>query len=336
MVMDKIGLQEYESFSALNQFGKCEKLYQLSHDPTKMASGRFAATIIGSAIHRTIQTLHEEGALFDIEALLRDKVEEAILEREYEPVQWGAKSPYDKEGRIQKALRILTVYWNFNQNIQLRSSERWFFLEVDAGGPIHIRGRFDQIITDSKNSLIVRELKSGADAPDLQVLERDLQIPMEAYALRHGYIALNDIPYIPRDDANFHVHEWEPTDDKHIFKCKLCDLNVEHVGKFPDKVIYYDLGGLDPGLTAWKSGDRTPKRSPEIEFTFDVENWKVFQERLAYSLYRLMEAKCTGHFVATGCHGAMSPCDGCQYAAHCNSRVATVRTKILNPMEESE
>jgi RecB family exonuclease len=329
-------IREYESFSALNQFGKCERLYELAHNPKVAAKGRFAATIMGSAVHKTIQALHEGGGLFDIEALLRDKVEDAILEKEFEPVQWGTKAPYDKEGRIKKALRIVTVYWALNQGVDIRSSERWFFLEIQLGNEtVHLRGRFDQIISDKNGHLIVRELKTGADAPDPQVLERDLQIPLEAYSLKHGLIALEDVPYIRRDDPNFHIHTFEPTADPTVFECSMCHMKAEKVGRYPDSVIYYDLGGLDPGKREWDGGSLQPKRNPEIEITFSDANLETFKVRMVYALSRMLAAKRSGVFYPTGCHGVMSPCDGCQYANHCNAQVATLRTKIFNPMKEA-
>jgi hypothetical protein len=315
---------KYYSYSGIQKFHRCPRAYELGRNPEVKARERFAATVMGGAVHEAIRQLHQNPG-FGIEPLIRENVEMIIAENDQVPVKWGEKAPYDKEGRIGKAIRMVTVYWALNQGIDLRSSERWFFLTLDAegvtGSPIQIRGRFDQLIADD-NRLMVRELKTGADAPDIEALKRDWQTVLQGYALKNGIMALADnLGYVSEKDENYHVHDFKQNGlDPRRFVCSLCGLEGEKIGEYPAKIVYYALNNLDPGKKDFEMGSVTPKQDPEYIITPDSESYEGTVRDIIHAVRAIQVAEKDGHYPRTMLTGYQSPCEGCMVSDHCDGR----------------
>ena len=240
----------YLSFSTISTLFTCERraLYR-SDQKQYIPFKRGPAMLVGKAVHVAIDAIHKEPEYDPIvEFDQAFEFEEAASEV---PIDWGklGRDSYVKDGRT-----IMEWYWMFNgpkaiRPVQLRSSERWFFLPIimPDGTVEWIRGKFDQLI-DYKGKLAIRELKSGKQPPNIEELARNPQIILQALAMKEGFVATgDDVPYIAITDEAYHIHDFEPIEgEPELHRCKHCQLEVRKFGRFPAIAIYYHLRGLIP------------------------------------------------------------------------------------------
>ena len=193
-------MKKYLSYSSLQEFAACpRKTHYRKHPVTYPPLSRKPSLILGSAIHKTIADLHtqdnpETDLCFDLNfEMVENEINKA-------PIDWGKRG---RDYYVARGRKMAHWYWHLNSDIDLRSSERWFFLQI--GGDMHIRGRFDQLIVQD-GKLVIRELKSGMK-PDVAALEYDPQTLIQALALKQGFVAVDtDIPYISEDEKGIEIH----------------------------------------------------------------------------------------------------------------------------------
>jgi len=250
-------MTKYRSYSGFNRFNSCSRKEKYARNRKQYPpSHESAAGIIGKAVHAVIKTLHEHPE-YDLDSEVESAFdyEEAMTDA---PIDWGATG---RDMRILKAKTMVEWYWHWNKDIDIRSSERWFYVPLPMPGDKieWLRGRFDQIIAGPEKGLIVRELKTGMiDKNIRRDLEFDYQCLIQGYALKYGYIVIGDMPYIPVDDPKYHIHEWEleqaVEDGPDIYRCTSvgCGLRAEKFGVYPSKMIWYHIPSCVPPANALK------------------------------------------------------------------------------------
>lgn len=323
-------MNRYESYSGIRRFVSCEEYYRLNRAPGVIPRGRGAAMIMGSALHECIRMMHGNPSL-DIPSLVEGEIENQVNVNPNVPVLWGERAPWDRQGRTETAIRKMSMYWELNSHLNVVRHEAWYWFElpIKADPPLLFRGKIDQVIATPTGGLRLRELKGGDKKTSFIDLETDCQVPLEAYGLRYGKVAIEDnLPYIGEKHENYHIHEWEPIPEKpHTFVCKVpnCGIVVEEPRRFPEEISYYELCHLDPGKTRWNAGERVPKEEPETKMTPD-EDW-VNQRVQEIGLYmlRIREAEKTGIYLPPVSTGFGSPCDNCFVTDHCNKKVCKVQ-----------
>lgn len=270
-------MREYLSFSTIATLSTCERRSLYRSDPKQYVPfKRGPAMVVGSAVHKAIDAIHKEPEYDpEIEFDQAFEFQETVSEV---PIDFGkpGRDQYIEDGRS-----IMEWYWKFNgpdaiRPVKLRSSERWFFLPIvmPDGTVDWIRGRFDQLI-DYDGKLAIRELKSGKNKPSIDELERNPQIILQALALKEGYVATDDdIPYIPKTDLAYHIHEFDPVEgEPELFKCTHCNLEVRKFNQYPAIAIYYHLRGLIPLTKELSSGWEKFDPGESIETDVDVVNF---------------------------------------------------------------
>lgn len=266
-------LQTYFSISALQTAGTCfRKAWYGRNRKQYPPKSRAAALIKGSAVHGAIRDLHKfpehnPEAAFDLALDYEESTSDV-------PIDWGKTG---RDGHVAMGREIVLHYWRHNgpdglSPIDVRSSERWFFLELPMpnGEVEHIRGRLDLLIAWPPNLLVIRENKTGM-TPEADQLEFDPQCLLQAYAMKNGYLAIGDIQYIGPDDEKYHIHKWEP-DPSHPtepgqptrHRCTACNLEAEHFGVYPDRVILYHVPSLVPYKNDMKPKKFEPRTSEMI------------------------------------------------------------------------
>lgn len=239
----------YLSNSTLQSAAKCmRQAFYKRHTKTYPPAYRSAAAVKGIAAHSAISTLHdctvavEPGVEFDLAIDMEEGKSDV-------PVQWGVRG---RDWHVEQGRKVVEWYWKVNgpdgfAPIDVRSTERWFYLPIDMpdGSIEWIRGRFDLILGED-GQMVLRENKTGAMKPDVEELMYDPQCLLQALGLKRGFIAIGDIAYIAPDDEKYHIHKWVHDHD-HIHKCSICELEAEHFGVFPAKVVLYHVPSLIPG-----------------------------------------------------------------------------------------
>jgi hypothetical protein len=286
--------------------------------------------IVGSAVHEAVRMLHNNPHL-DIDSLVEQEIENQVNINPNIPVEWGEKAPWDRAGRTLTAIRKVRMYWIYNAHLNVVRHEVWFWftLPVEADPPLVMRGKIDQIIRGDSSEMIIRELKSGDRQAGFDDLMTDYQVALQSYGLRYGYVALEDnLPYVGEKNQGYHIHEFRPlADDPERFTCDYpnCGIVVERPGIFPEKLVYYDLGQLDPGKTKWNKDDLIPKGEPETVLTPDPAAVERMVVDVGHYMLQMRRAEETGIYFPPFATGFGSPCDGCQVSDHCTKRVCTVQ-----------
>lgn len=322
--------QRYHSFSGIRQFKNCEEQFRLKRTAGVIPAFRSPAMLMGSAVHEAIRMKHENLHL-DMESLVKQQIEIQIEQRPEIPVQWGAKSPYDREGRTDTAIRKALQYWTYNQHVKVARGEVWFWFDLEdvnyPGKFYHMRGKFDQVIVGPDGELILRELKTGAMETSIEDLVTDVQVALQVYGIWKGFVCTEDnLPYIGVNDPGYHVHEWVPIEGQdNTYQCKFCTLNAEKAGIFPETVHYYDLCMLDPGKTKWNKGDRDAKGEPTKTLTFIPDMIKECAMAAALEMSRINMTWEHGFFSPPFNTGFNSPCKGCDVVEHCTKKVCKAR-----------
>ena len=246
-------MQTYLSNSTLQSAAKCmRQAFYNRHTKTYPPAYRSAAAVKGIAAHAAISTLHdctvavEPGVEFDLAIDMEEGKSDV-------PVQWGVKG---RDWHVEQGRKVIEWYWKVNgpdgfAPIDVRSTERWFYLEIDMpdGTTEWIRGRFDLILGED-GQMVLRENKTGAMKPDVDELMFDPQCLLEALGMKKGFVAIGDIAYIAPDHENYHIHKWVHDHDN-IYKCSICELEAEHFGVFPAKVVLYHVPSLMPDFKGY-------------------------------------------------------------------------------------
>ena len=267
-------IKKYRSYSGFSRFHTCNRRelhsrHRKQYPPMyEMPSG-----LVGKVVHAVIKTMHDDPTL-----ILENQV---ALEFDMQEVMLDVPVDYGKAGRdfyTGKAQRCAKWYWHWNKDIDIRSSERWFYVPVRMpdGTDEWIRGRFDQII-NVDGQLVIRELKTGQVNKDTKKsLEFDLQCLIQAYALKYGYIVTSDEPYIPIDDPAYHIHDWKLFDSRDdgpdLYRCTSpgCKLTAEQFGTYPAKIIWYHIPSCEPPANCLKWTRLTAVSNPPADAEFET------------------------------------------------------------------
>jgi len=311
------GRNWYQSVSGLQRYRRCGELYRIRMQPNVRPEYQWAATVIGKAVHRAIAQLHKNPSL-DIPSLVEQIIgaEESI--NDAAPVRWGDKQ-FSREGRTETAVRIVSGYWHHNSGLDVRKSESWFWFDIPVDGdePIRMRGRFDQIVAVD-GRLGIHELKTSASAPNMIELQRNIQLAVEFYALKHGYIALDDdLPYVASHHDNAHIHVWKETDEPGIYQCEFCSIKTQHINKYPDFIQYVDLNAYDPGKRNFAEGILEPKRPQPPPMVVDESGVDKLLDIITHTALSIRESERTGVWSPAILSGFSSPCSDCPYNNHC-------------------
>jgi hypothetical protein len=262
--------QKYLSHSTLQRTHQCKRKEFYKRNPKEYPPfKRTAAMVKGRAIHEAISSLHDNPLGIDPIAEFNGALDRVEFDSNV-PVDWGKMG---RDWHVKQGQSIIEWYWKVCgpdgiEPLDVRSTERWFFvpLEMPDGTVEWIRGRFDLLLGIS-GGLGLQENKTGAK-PDIESLQFDPQCLLQAYAIRYGYIALGDPAYIGPDDEKYHIHEWEHVKDK-LYKCTVCELEAEHFGVLPSKVLLYHVPSVQPDFKryCWKrfKPEIVPKESSLIE-----------------------------------------------------------------------
>lgn len=245
----------YLSNTTLQVAAKCSRQAFYRRNPKEYPPAyRSAAATKGIAAHAAISTLHN----LDIAAAPEIEFDHALDMQEGlsdVPVDWGKRG---RDWHMEQGRQVVEWYWKVNgpdgfAPIDVRSTERWFYLPIDMpdGTTEWIRGRFDMILGED-GKFVLRENKTGMMKPDVEELMYDPQCLLQALALKKGFIAIGDVAYIGPDDEKYHIHEFQHDYDR-IYKCSICELEAEHFGVFPAKVVLYHVPSLMPDRSyRWK------------------------------------------------------------------------------------
>jgi len=146
-----------------------------------------ASAIFGSAIHRTIEDIHEyrlTGADL-IGRSLKYRLDQVEDETE-EEIQWRG----EYGDRFEEAMSYLSVYASkeVNRNAEIVASEQAFRAEI---GPYAFEGTYDQLRRDG-DRLILVDFKSGDWRPSEDFLRRSYQLSLYAYAVWAAYGQIPD------------------------------------------------------------------------------------------------------------------------------------------------
>jgi hypothetical protein len=313
----------YRSISGLSVESACARKGLFKRDPANYKpSHRPGSMIRGQALHRAIRYMHDHP---------RDAVENAFMQEMDQieawtdiPIEWGAKG---RDHHIGVGIKMLDYYWKANgpdseSPADVRSSERWFFIDLPMpdGSVEHIRGRFDQI-RNMDGALVIVEIKTGDQKPDVARLRRDLQCGLQAYALKFGYIQIGDAPYIGPADKNYHRHDFEfrrDVGDVKVFGCKHCRAEFEYFDQWPDAVYLYHVASLLPYAKDEKKGITTPRGIPWYRIEMREEHVDRLRARMVQKINAVRQAESTGDFAPTLVDGWNSPCEGCEFSSLCD------------------
>ena len=310
-------INEYLSYSNLQEFSTCQlKSFYSHHKKDFPPFKRGAAMVKGSAIHKAIAELHKNPS-YSLDNIMRQEID-AVESESPIPVDWGDRG-YD--WHIKDSIGMLDSYWKLNQDIEILSAENWFYFQLDIDNePVHFRGRFDQLI-DSPERFIVRELKSGM-LPDINVLKRDMQLIVQAYAILFGFMDIEEKPYIGTSDPAYHIHQFERDGDK--FKCIHCNAQAIRLGIKPyrDRLIYYHIPSCQPFKK--KGSPDEPRRNPEYEININSINFEMFQNRMTALIRDYRKCQSTGVWQETANTSWSCPCSFCDYSNNCNNYLMEV------------
>ncbi len=185
-ILDRIELRQ----STIKDWLSCPLMFRFRHVLKLDPSYRSLAAIHGSALHLCIHRLHTNGFTQDIPSLYENALEELMGEETHIPINW--KNEPGKDVLILKTHgeELLKGYVNHKRNLtdHILYSEVKF--RVGLKGMI-LTGTIDQLRQHPDGGLELVDIKSGMQRPIKRALNRDWQLNLYAYALRHGELLIN-------------------------------------------------------------------------------------------------------------------------------------------------
>ena len=176
--------------STIKDWLSCPLMFRFRHVEKIKPAYRGVAAIHGSALHLAIDRLHSLDLRGNVGDVYRDALKEVLDQESEIPVAWKKSKAEDMLGMEAHAAEILAGYCNRaeNRTCQLLYSEVQF--KVKVGGH-ELTGTIDQVRQNPSGEVDLVDLKSGMQRPKAVALQRDWQLSLYAYALKHGWLLIN-------------------------------------------------------------------------------------------------------------------------------------------------